>query len=244
MSVIDKLFKTKQNGQMFCTAVIVAAGSSQRMGRDKILMPLGDRPVIAHTLGAFQASGSIDEIIVVTRYESIQTIADICARYGITKASKVVRGGRTRAESSLAGVLEADKRATVIAIHDGARPFPTPMLIERVINAVRENGAVTPAVSPVDTVRILNAKGAVTSTPDRDNVALVQTPQAFNTELLRTALLRASEKELALTDDCSAVEAMGVKVTVVAGERSNIKLTSVQDVYLAERILAERGTGI
>ena len=240
MSVINKLFKAK-NTQPFCTAVIVAAGNSQRMGRDKILMPLGDRPVIAHTLSAFQASDRIDEIIVVTRYESLQTIADICAEYGITKTSKVVRGGRTRAESSLAGVLEADERATVIAIHDGARPFPTPMLIERVIDAVRENGAAAPAVAPTDTVRILSGRGTVVSTPDRNNVALMQTPQAFDAELIKDALSRAAERKLSMTDDCSAVEAVGGRIAVVAGERKNLKLTSAEDVYLAERFLAERG---
>lgn len=239
MSVIDKIKKTKPAGD-FCTAVIVAAGNSQRMGRDKILMPLLDAPVIAHTLMAFEESEFVDEIIVVTRYESMQAIADLCGEYGITKMSMIVRGGRTRAESALIGVGEADKRATLIAIHDGARPFPTDNLIERCILAAKENMAAAPAVSATDTVRILNKKGVVTSTPDRSLVALVQTPQVFQTEIIKNALAKAVEKNTPITDDCSAVEAMGYKVSIVAGEYDNIKLTTERDVYVAEKILSDR----
>lgn len=241
MSVIDKILRFKSPVKNYCTAVIVAAGSSQRMGKDKILMTLGDRPVIAHTLSAFQNCDVIDEIIVVTRFESIQKIADICNAYGISKASKIVRGGKTRAESSLLGICEASDEATVIAIHDGARPFASEELIERAVSAAYEHNAVTPAISATDTVRILNLKGAVTSTPDRDTVALIQTPQAFNADIIKGALSKAVEKNLKLTDDCSAVEAIGVKVTVVAGEQTNIKLTSAMDIYVAEKILADRG---
>lgn len=240
MSVIDKFFKSKSNGKAYCTAVIVAAGNSQRMGRDKILMPLGDRPVIAHTLKAFQDSECIDEIVIVTKYESIQEIADICHNYGINKARKVVRGGKTRAESALIGVCEASDDTTHIAIHDGARPFPTGRLIERVVSSACNNVAAAPAVFATDTVRIVNSKGVATDTPDRDTVALIQTPQVFNADIIKGALTKAVEKNLKITDDCSAVEAIGVKVTVVAGEKTNIKLTSAMDVYVAEKILEDR----
>ena len=244
MSVIDKILKFKSPVKDYCTVVVVAAGSSQRMGKDKILMQLGDRPVVAHTLKAFQDSDVIDEIIVVTRFESIQEIADICNAYGISKASKIVRGGKTRAESSLIGVCEASDEATVIAIHDGARPFPSSELIERAVRAAYDNNAVTPAISATDTVRILNSKGAVASTPDRDTVALIQTPQVFNADIIKGALTKAIDKNTKLTDDCSAVEAIGVKVTVVAGELTNIKLTSAMDIYVAEKILADRGAQV
>ncbi len=241
MSVIDKILKYKKSSSDFCTAIIVAAGKSQRMGRDKILMPIGGMPVIAHTLKAFEKSEHIDEIIVVTKYESIQQIADICNEYGISKISKVVIGGKTRAESALIGVCEASDKAGVIAIHDGARPFVSVNLIDRVINALGDNSAVAPATFSTDTVRIINSKGIVTQTPDRDTVALIQTPQAFSAEVIKTALTKAVEKNIAITDDCSAVEAMGLKVCVVAGEQSNIKLTSSMDIYIAEKILSERG---
>ena len=202
MSVIDKFFKFKSNTGDFCTAVIVAAGNSQRMGRDKIMMPLGDRPVIAHTLCAFQRCELIDEIVVVTRPERLQQIADICQEFDIDKIRKIIVGGKTRAQSAYLGVLEASENASLIAIHDGV----------------------------------------AVSTPDRDTVALIQTPQVFDADLIRNALTKAVRNDLRITDDCSAVEAMGAKVTVVAGEQTNIKLTSEADVYIAEKILADRGT--
>ena len=243
MSVIEKFFKFKTNNEDFCTAIIVAAGNSQRMGRDKIMMPLGDRPVIAHTLAAFQKCEYIDEIIVVTKFERLQEIADICNDYKIDKTSKIVRGGRTRAESALLGVSEANDRSTLIAIHDGARPFVSTALIDRAVNSAKVNHAVAPAVCSTDTVRIVNTKGVVVSTPNRDTVALIQTPQVFDADLIKSALTKAVEKNMRITDDCSAVEALGVKVTVVAGEQTNIKLTSSTDAYLAEKILADRGAG-
>lgn len=240
MSIINRIFKFKANDDDFCTAVVLAAGNSQRMGKDKILMPLGGVPVIAHTLKALQASDCIDEIIVVTKYESLQNIADICHDYGITKTSKVILGGKTRLESSLLGVSNADERAKYIAIHDGARPFITSNLIERVVHCAHQHGAAAPAVTPTDTVRVLNAKGAVVETPSRDLVALMQTPQVFMTEMIKAALTRAQQKGIRITDDCSAVEAMGYKVTIVAGDTDNIKLTTARDLYVAEGILAER----
>ena len=240
MSVIDKLLKFKTTAPDFCSAVVLAAGNSQRMGKDKVLMPIGGAPVIAHTLKALQSSDRIDEIVIVTKYESIQEIADICNEHGISKASRVIRGGTTRLESALIGVSNVSEKSTLIAIHDGARPFVTEKLIDRVVHAAKTHSAAAPAVTASDTVRLLNSKGAVTATPDRDLVALVQTPQVFLAELIKAALTRAMDKGFRVTDDCSAVEAMGYKVTIVAGEADNIKLTTTRDIYAAEGILAER----
>ncbi len=241
MSVINKIRKKITPQAPHCTAVILAAGNSQRMGRDKILMNIGGAPAIAYTLKAFQRSDIIDEIVVVTKYDSIQRLADICNEYGITKASRVVSGGNTRAQSALIGVCNANAAATVIAIHDGARPFPSASLIDRVIYAAEQSNAAAPAVRATDTVRILNKKDLVVDTPDRSLVALIQTPQAFDADIIKGALTKAVEKNLPITDDCSAVEAMGIKVTVVDGEADNIKLTTKRDVYVAEQILADRG---
>ncbi|MDO4815413.1 MAG: 2-C-methyl-D-erythritol 4-phosphate cytidylyltransferase [Bacillota bacterium] len=241
MSVINKIRKIITPQEPHCTAVILAAGNSQRMGSDKILMTIGGAPVIAYTLKAFQNSDRIDEIIVVTKHDSLQSLADICGKYDISKVSRIVCGGSSRAESALIGVLNANENATLIAIHDGARPFLTAALIERTVNAAEQFGAAAPAVRATDTVRIMNKKGAVVDTPDRSLVALVQTPQVFNADVIKSALTKVVEKKLPVTDDCSAVEAMGVKVTVVDGEFDNIKLTTKRDVYVAERILADRG---
>ena len=240
MSVIDKIKKGIQNKNTFCSAVIVAAGNSQRMGKDKILMLLNGKPVIAYTLEAFQKSECIDEIVVVTKLDNLAAIADICNEYGISKTSKVVCGGKTRAESSLAGVLAVSEEASHIAVHDGARPFVSTEVIERCVAAAENCSAVAPAVSAIDTVRLLNKKGAVTSTPDRDLVALIQTPQVFTANVITAVLKKAVEKKLARTEDCSAVEAMGVKVSVVSGDPDNIKLTTTRDIYIAERIIEER----
>lgn len=240
MSFIDKIFKSKTASPDFCSAVVLAAGNSQRMGRDKILMPIGGKPVIARTLEALQGSEFINEIIVVTRPEHLQEIADICHDNHITKTSKVVLGGKTRLKSSLIGVSNVSEKAGFIAIHDGARPFVTDKVIGRVITAARQSGAAAPAVMATDTVRILNAKGAVTDTPPRERVALMQTPQVFMSEMIKAALTRAVKKGTDVTDDCTAVEAMGYKVSIVAGDADNIKLTTARDLYVAEGILAER----
>lgn len=138
--------------------------------------------------------------------------------------------------------MEASENASLIAIHDGARPFVSEAVIDRTVNSAKQNHAAAPAVYATDTVRIVNTKGVAVSTPDRDTVALIQTPQVFDADLIRNALTKAVKNDLRITDDCSAVEAMGAKVTVVAGEQTNIKLTSEADVYIAEKILADRGT--
>lgn len=240
MSVIDRIKRGMQNKKTFCSAVIVAAGNSQRMGKDKILMPLNGKPVIAYTLEAFQKSEQIDEIIVVTKLDNLAAVADICNEYGISKTSKVICGGKTRAESSLAGVLAVSEEANLIAVQDGARPFVSTELIERCVTAAESCSAVAPAVSAIDTVRLLNKKGTVISTPDRDLVALIQTPQVFAANVITNALKKAVDKMLPVTDDCSAVESMGVKVRVVNGDPDNIKLTTARDIFIAERILKER----
>ena len=240
MSVIDKFFKFKSNTGDFCTAVIVAAGNSQRMGRDKIMMPLGDRPVIAHTLCAFQRCELIDEIVVVTRPERLQQIADICQEFDIDKIRKIIVGGKTRAQSAYLGVLEASENASLIAIHDGARPFVSEAVIDRTVNSAKQNHAAAPAVYATDTVRIVNTKGVAVSTPDRDTVALIQTPQVFDADLIRNALTKAVKNDLRITDDCSAVEAMGMPVQLTDGSEENLKITTPIDLAFAEAILKGR----
>jgi len=241
MSVINKIRGLRTQHETRCTAVIVAAGSSQRMGRDKILMEIGSAPVIAYTLKAFQSCDRIDEIVVVTKRDNLQSLADICSKYGISKVRRVVSGGSSRAESALIGVLNAVESSSLIAIHDGARPFVSAELIEKVIAEAEQSGAAAPAVRATDTVRIVNKKGAVIDTPDRSLVALVQTPQIFSAEIIKNALNKAVSKDLPITDDCSAVEAAGGKVSIVDGEADNIKLTTARDIYVAEKILADRG---
>lgn len=223
----------------FRSAVIVAAGSSTRLGQDKLMLPLGGVPVLARTLRAFQTCPMIDEIILVTREDRLQELAALRERYCISKLTQVVKGGSTRAGSSLAGVMAASKKATIIAIHDGARPLVTPELIERVVRKAEQRQAAAPTLPLKDTVKELQGDMLV-KTPPREGLAAVQTPQAFQAQLIRAALTEALEKKLPITDDCSAVEAIGLPVAAVDGEEENIKITTATDVLLAEEIIRRR----
>lgn len=223
----------------FRSAVIVAAGSSTRLGQDKLMLPLGGVPVLARTLRAFQTCPMIDEIILVTREDRLQELAALRERYCISKLTQVVKGGSTRAGSSLAGVMAASKKATIIAIHDGARPLVTPELIERVVRKAEQRQAAAPTLPLKDTVKELQGDMLV-KTPPREGLAAVQTPQAFHAQLIRAALTEALEKKLPITDDCSAVEAIGLPVASVEGEEENIKITTATDVLLAEEIIRRR----
>ena len=231
----------KKEETLHCSAVIVAAGSSQRMGSDKLLHNLGIMPVLARTLLAFQDCDLVDEIVVVTRMEKIMEVAGLCKKYRIEKASKVISGGATRMESALAGVSEVKSRAKLIAIHDGARPLVSVELIERTIRAAAQYKAAVPAVKSVDSLKLVEDKDTVTGSVDREQVLRVQTPQVFEADLIKGALSYAAGKKLPLTDDCSAAELMGIKAHVVPGEEDNIKLTTPRDMLFAAAILKDRG---
>lgn len=223
----------------FCTAVIVAAGSSTRMGQDKMMLELAGIPVLVRTIRAFELCPCINEIVVVTRGDRLEEIASLRERYGLYKMSKVLAGGATRAESSLIGVLGADARATLIAIHDGARPLVSHEIIETTHAAALKAQAAAPVVPVKDTIKIVE-DGFVRETPPRAHVAAVQTPQIFQADLIKAALINAMEKRLPITDDCSAVEAAGLRVAVTEGSEENFKITTPLDVELAESILRRR----
>ena len=224
-----------------CSAVIVAAGSSQRMGSDKLLYNLGIMPVLARTLLVFQDCELVDEIVVVTRMEKLEEVAELCKRYRIEKASQVICGGATRMESALAGFSEVKKKAKLIAIHAGARPLVSVELIENTVRAAAKYKAAVPAIKSVDTLKLAEDGDTVTGSLDRELVLRVQTPQVFDADLIKGALTFAAEKKLPLTDDCSAVELMGVKARIVPGEEDNIKLTTPRDMLFAAAILKDRG---
>ena len=168
-------------------------------------------------------------------------LADMIKLYDISKVTQVISGGATRMESALAGVSAVKEGAKLIAIHDGARPLVTQGVIRRVVEAANEHMAAVPAVPCVDTMKQVNQEGVVIGSVDRSSVVRVQTPQVFDADLIKGALSRAVEKNLPLTDDCSAMEMMGVKTYVVEGDAGNIKLTEPDDMILAEAILKNRG---
>lgn len=226
-------FGRKKREPACCSAVVVAAGSSSRMGMDKILAPLAGEPVIIHTLRAMEQAPSVAEVVLVTREERLVELAQLCRQFGLSKVGKIVRGGSTRTESVYLGAMETDRSAAVIAVQDGARPLVSTALIEKTIAQAKKSGAAAPAIPLKDTVKIAR-DGVVEQTPDRESLYAVQTPQVFEASLLKAALKQAMEDGAAVTDDCSAVERLGMKVVLVAGEERNIKLTTPVDLMLAE----------
>ncbi len=220
-----------------CTAVIVAAGTAQRMcGIDKMMTKLRGVPLLLRTVRALAASEEITDIIIVTRKELVQKVRELCERD--TKGPcAVVEGGSSRAESVLRGLKAV--RTELVAIHDGARPLVTVRVMEEAIAAAAQYGAAAPAIPVHDTIKVAQ-NGIVTQTPDRSTLFAVQTPQVFRTEAIRTALRAALEKNLPLTDDCSAMEAAGYPVHLTAGEEENLKITVPSDLILAEAILKRR----
>lgn len=241
---IKKLFKKAEKPaekKTGCSVVVVAAGSGQRMGADKLMLELGCMPVLARTLLVFENCALIDEIIVVTRMDKVEETAALCKKFGITKAVKVIRGGKTRMESALAGVSEVNSRASLIAIHDGARPLVTEDVISRAVDAAAKYMSAVPVIRSTDTLKAVDDTGVVIAPVDREHTVRVQTPQVFNADLIKGALSKAVSDGLTLTDDCSAVEIMGVKTHTVDGDEDNIKLTTPRDVLLAELILKNRG---
>ena len=227
-----------------CSAVIVAAGSARRMeGIDKVLAPLGEMPVLVHTLYAFQDCPQVGEIVVVTREDLLVEVSRLCQDYSLNKVRKVIVGGAERIHSVQAGLRETDPEAELIAIHDGARPLVTGEVIQEAIAEARKSGAAAPCVPVVDTIKRWE-DGLGVETVDRSSLRAVQTPQVFEAGLIRAATQKALEDGELLTDDCGAVERLGKKVTLTRGSRENLKITTPLDLVLREAILNARGEGI
>ena len=220
-----------------CGAVIVAAGSASRMGGiDKVMAQLKGEPMIVRTVSAFQQCDAVREIVIVTREDLIRPISSLCAQMDKVKA--VVAGGQSRQESVWLGLNALSKDVKLAAIHDGARPLITQAVIDRTVRAAHTYGAAAPAVPVKDTIKVVKS-GLVMATPDRANLRAVQTPQVFDFDLLRGALKKAEEENANLTDDCSAVERMGMSVKIVEGDERNLKVTTPLDLKIAEMLLEE-----
>ncbi len=242
--IMAKVFKraVTWNELPFGTVVIAAAGSSERMeGEDKIFASLAGLPVLGWSLKEFQACPNVHEIVVVTREQSIVPAADLCAELEITKATRIVCGGEDRLASVLIGVNEANKSAEYIAVHDGARPLVSQEIIVDAFRKAYKFTAAAPCVSVNDTVK-MGENGFVTRTPERSGLFAVQTPQVFKADVLKAALHNAKAKGIAITDDCGAVEAIGVRPALSLGSFENIKITRPADLRYAQ-ILAEASYG-
>lgn len=239
-NIFGKLFSKDKREYPVCSAVVAAAGSSRRMGGgNKLLLPLDGIPVLVRTLRALEEATLVREIVVASREEDLLVIGDLCKTYGISKPVKIVCGGETRAASVLAATMECREDAAFIAVHDGARPLATPELIDNVIRLAFRTNAAALAVAVKDTIKVVEENKVVT-TPDRDTLRCIQTPQVFDAALLRAALQAAVAGEIPITDDCSAVERLGKEIYLTEGSYENIKITTPEDMALATAILERR----
>ena len=221
-----------------CGAVIVAAGSASRMGGiDKIMAPLGGEPMIVRTVRAFQECDAITEIVVVTREDLILPVTELCG--GFDKVRAVAAGGKSRQESVSRGLGMLSGKMKLAAVHDGARPLITWQVIDRTVRAAHSYGAAAPAVPVKDTIKTVQG-GLVETTPDRNTLRAIQTPQVFDIDLLRGALKKAETDGAQVTDDCSAVERMGMKIKIVDGDEGNLKITTPMDLKIAQMLLEEQ----
>lgn len=219
----------------YTAAVLVAAGSASRMGGiDKIRADLSGQPVFLRTAMAFQESAVISEIVIVTREDLVEELRTACA--GLSKVTAVVPGGDSRQASVALGLAAVSKKTKLVAVHDAARPLVPLALIDRVVRAGHSYGAAAPALPVKDTIKEVQG-GVVRSTPDRSRLFAVQTPQVFDYDLLRGALQKAEKDGAALTDDCSAVERLGMSVKLVEGAEENMKLTTPWDLTVARAYL-------
>lgn len=223
------------------TAIVLAAGQGKRMKSDiqKQFLQIQDHPVLFYSLDCFQKSPLIQDIIVVTGEEMISYCrAEIVERYGITKVSKIICGGKERYDSVYQGLL-ACENSDYVFIHDGARPFITEDILKRGYEGAQETGACVIGMPSKDTIKISNEEGVVEQTPDRKNVWTIQTPQIFAYKVIRNAHESIRKKDMtAITDDAMVVEQeTGIKIRLAEGSYQNIKITTPEDLDIAEAFL-------
>jgi 2-C-methyl-D-erythritol 4-phosphate cytidylyltransferase len=225
------------------TALIPAAGMGRRMGKAvaKQFLPLGDKPMLAHTLLAFQRAAEIDEIIPILSKEDMEScLRDIIEQYHITKVKTLVVGGKERQDSVMNGLKKLDKDASVVLVHDGVRPFVTAEMIRESVELAKKGECVVVGVPLKDTIKEVDDKGLVRHTLERNRLWAIQTPQAFPFKALKRAYEESSQQRIFGTDDAMLVERTGGKVRVIMGSYENIKITTPEDLVLAEEILKRR----
>lgn len=219
-------------------AIILGAGNGTRMKseKSKLLLEIGSKTVIERSVDPFLSVSDIDEIIVVARERDVEIYSELLTDERIS----FVIGGATR-QQSVKNAVETVDDAHLIIIHDGARPLIKCEDIEKTIRAAEEFSAAAVGVYVKDTIKIVDKQGFVESTPDRSTLFAVQTPQIFDFDLYKSAMQKADEQGLDFTDDCQLVELCGGKVKLVEGSYSNIKITTPDDIALAENLLKNEG---
>ncbi len=227
------------NDNIFCSAVIVAAGSGKRMGTDKPkqFLELMGKTVIERTAAVFGGCTAVNELIIVSSESGIEECGKILKKYNWDKPVKYVLGGAERYESVYNGIGSADERCGIILIHDGVRPFVSENIIFSSIDAALRYGACAAGVKSKDTVKISDENGFVSSTPVRDFVYSIQTPQTFKIDIIKDAYERAFKTGVFGTDDASLAENAGYRVKIIEGSYENIKITTPDDLLVGEKIL-------
>ena len=220
------------------SAIIVAGGSSRRMGFDKIFAPLNGKPVLFWSLAAFQACPDVDELVVVTREDRAKEVEQWVKEEGLTKFSRIVQGGAERHLSVWNGLKSVDPvRSRFVAIHDAARPLITPKMIADCLGLARIHGAACCASPIPDTVKRASHELVVTESVDRQGLWAMQTPQIFSTALILQAYASLMAHNELVTDEVSAVQKLGKRVSLLPNEDYNFKITFARDLPLAEQVL-------
>ena len=225
------------------SAIIVAGGSSHRMGFDKLFAIIAGEPVLAHAMRAFDRATSVSEIIVVAREERHDEIRKLSGHAGLKKVHWIIPGGDRRQDSVRAGLSRMHRRATYVAVHDAARPLITPEQIERAFQQCRIQGAATLAHPVSDTLKRADADLLVVGSFDRNELYAMQTPQIFDRKLIEGAYRAVYEENISVTDEVSAVARLGHKIALVLNDDFNFKITYPRDLPIAEFVLRERAKG-
>jgi len=218
------------------TAIILAAGKSERMGGnvDKAFLSLIDKPVVAWSLMAFEKCADVDRIVLVVRKDQLIACKAVVKMFGISKIDKIVAGGTRRQESVQAGLAACDLDTRYVVIHDGARPMVTPEMVSEVVKVAKKAAGATLGRPVTDTLKLCEKGTTVTRTVPREKLWAVQTPQAFQLRELRAALKALTGE---VTDECMALEANGASVKIVENLKPNVKITVPEDLQLAARLL-------
>lgn len=231
------MFKKKKNNE-FVSIIIVASGNSTRFGENKLLVDILGQSVIERTISAFSCHEKVSEIILVCRQEDILEFSNICSSQDFN--IKIVSGGNTRTHSTLNGLNACSKDAQIIGIHDGARPLILAETITNTINSAILNKACIPVVAVKDTIKSVR-NDVCFANHNRNDLFLVQTPQVFDSEIILNATKLAVAKELDFTDNSTCVEYFGTKVHTVLGSYDNLKITTKEDILLAQMHIESRG---
>lgn len=216
-------------------ALIVAAGQSTRMDRDKVFASLCGAPLLARTVEVFLYSPWVDEVVVVLRRERLRTGRRLAARRGWPRQVRFCPGGGRRQDSVRLGLEALSEAEGWVLIHDGARPLVSWALVVRGLEAAAHTGAAVPGLPLADTVKLVSESGCVEQTLPRDRLRAVQTPQVFRLSLIRAAHRQLSQSDRTFTDDAALLEALGHPVAVFPGDAGNFKVTDPQDLQRARR---------